>query len=251
MPTGGLRLLWRSLTRHAFGTRSALSICMAMLSADATLAQEIDTARYILPTTRYDHGVLGDAVEWGGLKLTLTDGRTLRMTLPNSLVFEDIQPRVTDLDGDGAPEVIVVESSLTQGARLSVYNASGRVASTPHIGTRNRWLAPVGAADLDGDGHIEIAYIDRPHLAKTLRIWRYRDRSLTEVAAHPGLTNHKIGWNFIAGGIRICGDTPQIITASGDWSRIVATTFDGSKTASQEIGRYHGPQSLSAALTCP
>ena len=36
-------------------------------------------------------------------------------------------------------------------------------------------LAPLGAADLDGDGKIELAYIDRPHLAKILRIWRFDD----------------------------------------------------------------------------
>jgi hypothetical protein len=46
------------------------------------------------------------------------------------------------------------------------------LASTPWIGQRFRWLAPVAAADLDGDGAMELAYVDRPHLARTLRVWR-------------------------------------------------------------------------------
>jgi hypothetical protein len=54
------------------------------------------------------------------------------------------------------------------------------LAATPHIGSANRWLAPIGAADLDGDGRVEIAYVDRPHLARTLRIWRTFTRRMRQ-----------------------------------------------------------------------
>ncbi|MDT8329203.1 MAG: VCBS repeat-containing protein, partial [Roseovarius sp.] len=182
------------------------------VTALPALAQEITSARYADPTTRYAHGVLGDAVEWGALVLELSDGTRRRLTLPETLVFEDAAPRLGDLDGDGAPEVIVVESSLSQGARLAIYGPFGRLAATPHIGRSHLWLAPIGAADLDGDGRIEIAYIDRPHMAKTLRIWRYEPGKLVEVASKPGLSNHKIGWDFIAGGMRHCDDGPEMIT---------------------------------------
>ncbi|SLN47199.1 FG-GAP repeat protein [Roseovarius gaetbuli] len=215
------------------------------------LAQEITAARYAEPTTRYAHGVLGDAVEWGALVLELSDGTRHRITLPQALVFEDIAPRLADLDHDGTPEVIVVETSLDKGARMSIYGPKGRITATPHIGRSHRWLAPIGAADLDGDGRTEIAYIDRPHLAKTLRIWRYEDGTLRPVADHAGLSNHKIGWDFIAGGIRTCGNTPELITANADWSRVMATTFQGGRVKSHEIGAYTSPQSLTAALTCP
>jgi len=215
------------------------------------LAQEITAARYADPTTRYAHGVLGDAVEWGALVLGLSDGTQRRLTLPETLVFEDTAPRLADLDGDGAPEVIVVESSLDKGARLAIYGRAGRITATPHIGRPHRWLAPIGAADLDGDGRIEIAYIDRPHLAGTLRIWRYEAERLTQIASKPGLSNHRIGWDFIAGGIRTCGGTPELITANADWTRIMATTLQGGRITSLEIGAYTTPQSLTAALTCP
>ncbi len=109
--------------------------------------------RYDAPTDRYPHGVLGDELEWGALILELDSGtRVLR--LPANRVFEDTAPRLVDLEGDGAPEVVVVESDASAGARLAVYDADGLVAATPFIGTRFRWLAPVGAADLDGDGRV-------------------------------------------------------------------------------------------------
>ena len=43
-------------------------------------------------------------------------------------------------------------------------------AATPFIGTPRRWLAPVGVADLDGDGRAEIAYVETPHRDKVLML---------------------------------------------------------------------------------
>src|SRR5690606_28377321 len=135
---------------------TALIAACAVLFATAPRA-EIRAASYAGPTTRYDHGVLGDAVEWGTLVLR-TDRVTRRIVLPPDRVFEDLTPRLADLDGDGAPEVITVETDLTLGARLAIYGESGLIAATPFIGRPHRWLAPLGAADLDGDGRVEIAY---------------------------------------------------------------------------------------------
>jgi len=251
MPRRAPRPPSRLWPRSARGAWQILSMWLAASAPGAGLAQQIAAAEYADPTTRYAHGVLGDAVEWGTLQLTLSDGRGLRVVLPETLVFEDTAPRLADLDGDAAPEVIVVESSLSQGARLAVYDRSGRIAATPFIGQSHRWLAPVGAADLDGDGNVEIAYIDRPHLAKTLRIWRYRNGNLTEVARQTGLSNHQIGWDHIPGGVRKCGPAPELITASGDWSRTVASTLQGGRITTRDIGPFTGPDSLNSALGCP
>nr|WP_217354900.1 VCBS repeat-containing protein [Ruegeria arenilitoris] len=219
------------------------------LAGPALAAETITTARYTDPTTRYPHGVLGDQIEWGSIELTFSDGKHRSFTLPDHLVFEDLAPRVIDVTGDGLPEVIAVESDARQGARLAIYGPQGRMAATPHIGTRFRWLAPVGAADLDGDGNIEIAYVDRPHLAKTLRIWRFSDGRLTEIAALPGLTNHRIGEDFISGGLRTCNGQPELIVASSDWRRIIAVRYDGGwKT--QDIGPLKNRQALVSALNC-
>jgi len=227
------------------------ALVCALMTASAAAA-DIISATYTQPTTRYQHGVLGDPIEYGAIDISLGNGDRVTLTLPQDRVFEDLEPRLVDVDGDGGSELIVIESSLTLGARLSVYDETGLVAATPYIGRSNRWLAPIGAADLDGDGYIEIAYIDRPHLAKLLKIWRFKDGKLTEIANQPGLTNHRIGWDFIVGGIRHCDQGPALITASGDWSKVFATRL--SKTGvltSTPLGDYVDPESLTSALTCP
>ncbi|TCM88116.1 FG-GAP repeat domain-containing protein [Rhodovulum steppense] len=226
----------------------AALLAAALLAAPA--AAQVVSARYDQPTTRHDHGVLGDAVEWGALELRLADGTIRRLVLPGTRVFEDTAPRLADLDGDGAPEVIVVESDLALGARLSIYGENGLIAATPFIGTRHRWLAPVGAADLDGDGRIEIALIDRPHLARILRIWRFEARRLTEIASIPGLTNHRIGDRSISGGLRDCGQSPELVLASPDWSRIVLARLTTDRIETRPTDLPATPTGFRRALGC-
>ena len=209
------------------------------------------SATFAEPTARYAHGVLGDDIEYGALILQYAPKNARYIIrLPQDRVFEDIAPRLVDIDADGQQEVMVVESQTNTGARLALYNGAGLIAATPHIGTRNRWLAPLGAADLDGDGHMEIAYIDRPHLAKTLRVWRFKDGTLSEIASLPGLTNQKIGWAFIPGGIRVCDGQPEVILANANWSRIIAATLNAGQILTRDIGAYTNPDSLNAALSC-
>ncbi|WP_353471588.1 VCBS repeat-containing protein [Salipiger sp. H15] len=193
--------------------------------------------------------MLGDAVEWGALRIEGPGGGAL-IRLPETRVFEDIAPRLLALPGGGFA-ALVVESDLAQGARLALYTQKGLLAATPFIGQPNRWLAPLGGADLDGDGALELAYVDRPHLAKTLRVVRYRqgDPLLREVAAQPGLTNHRIGWDFIAGGLRDCGAGPEMVLADGDFSRLVAARLDGTRLALRDLGPWSQPRS-EAALRC-
>jgi len=231
--------------------RAAIVVAvMAWLAAPGAMAK-ITSARFTDPTTRYDHAILGDAIEYGALELRLSGGRGRRIVLPKSRVFEDLAPRLADVDGDGAPEVIVVETDLARGARLSVYGADGLIAATPFIGRTHRWLAPIGAADLDGDGNIEIAYIDRPHLARLLRVWRFRDGKLTLVAEAGGLTNHQIGQDHISGGLRDCGQGPEMVTANADWSRVIASRLlPGDRLQSTDIGTNSGPGAFAAALAC-
>lgn len=216
--------------------------------------QTITDARFSGPTDRYAHGILGDAIEWGTLEIDIArDGatQTLRIDLPEDHVFEDTAPRLWDLTGDGLPEVVVVETDVYQGGALAVYGPNGKIDETPHIGQRNRWLAPIAAADMDGDGVIEVAYIDRPHLAKTLRVWRFEEGTLRHAASVGGLTNHRIGERDIAGGIRTCAGAPEMILATADWSRLVAVTFDGEAFKATDIGPHKDRQSFADALACP
>tara|TARA_R110002049_G_scaffold23781_7_gene84851 strand:+ start:65691 stop:66386 length:696 start_codon:yes stop_codon:yes gene_type:complete len=228
----------------------AVGAALLALIATGAAADTITAARFSAPTTRYAHGILGDAVEWGALEIDLAGGASRSFTLPLDHVFEDIAPRLVDVTGDGVPEVIVVETDVALGAALAIYNAQGKLAETPHIGQPNRWLAPIGAADLDGDGHIEIAYIDRPHLAKVLRVWRFQSGKLTEVAAASGLTNHRIGESDIAGGIRTCAHRAEMITASADWARMMAVTVTDGALVARDIGPHKGRAGFAAALAC-
>ncbi len=193
---------------------------LAALAAPPAAA-EIVSADLIQPTDRYGHAVLGDALEWGGLRLTLADGRHEDVTLPETRVFEDVEARLADITGDGLPEVIVVETDVALGASLAIYGPDGKIAATPFIGQSSRWLAPAGIADFDGDGRIEIAYVDRPHLRKELVFVRLEGDQLIEALRLPGLTNHRIGEDFISGGVRDCGQGPELILASADWTRVV------------------------------
>jgi len=230
--------------------RFAALILTALLWPMVSAAQSIIAARYTDPTDRYPHGVLGDRLEWGALELTLSNGSQRRIVLPQDRVFEDLEPRLADVDLDGDLEVISIESHQLQGARLAIYDASGLVAANPYIGTRFRWLAPVAIADLDEDGAIEIAYVDRPHLAKILRVWRFSDSRLFQVASLQGVTNHKIGEDFISGGLRDCGAGPEMVVASRNWGSIVSVKLNAAELVARELGTFEGPQSFTTALAC-
>jgi hypothetical protein len=208
---------------------------------------EIVSASYAEPTPRYQHGVFGETEEWGALAFGLSDDQRMILRLPETRVFEDIAPRLADVDGDGAPEMIVVETDLSLGARLAIYDEAGFVAATSFIGQTHRWLAPIGVADLDGDGLIEIAYIDRPHLARLLRVWRFQDGTLVEVAQVEGLTNHRLGDPAIGGGLRDCGAGPEMITANARWSRLVASRLVGGRIESRFVAEG---VDFAAALDC-
>ena len=227
----------------------ARTLAVVALTATTACAETIVSAQYTDPTDRYAHGILGDAIEWGTLVIT-TDTGTRRFTLSQDRVFEDVAPRLLDLDNDGTPEVVVIETLASNGAQLAIYDATGKIAFTPHIGRTNRWLAPIGAADLDGDGAIEIAYVDRPHLAKTLRVWRYEGGAMTHVADLEGLTNHRIGEADIGGGIRDCGDGPEMITASSDWRNVMATTLVDGQLVTRVLGDHINRRSFATALAC-
>ena len=66
------------------------------------------------------------------------DGGVFRLVLPERRVFEDTEPRLADVDGDGDPEVIVVESDMREGARLAIYDTDGLVSVNEFIGRSNR-----------------------------------------------------------------------------------------------------------------
>jgi hypothetical protein len=231
-----------------------------LLAAGGAAADQpgIVAARYEVPDDVYPHRIMGTLREMRVLAVTLADGATLRFDLrigPDPThVFEDIAPRVADADGDGITDVVVVETDPERGAQLAIYGlrrgALMKAAATPHIGEPFRWLAPVGIADLNGDGRPEIAYVDRPHLARTLRVWTWGPGGLTEIAALPGLTNHRIGDEVIWGGIRDCGAGPEMILADAAFEQVMSARLEGNRIVAGPLGHPATPAGFSRALSC-
>jgi hypothetical protein len=218
------------------------------------------------PTDRYPHNVLGDIPAFTSMTVSaqVCEGcpqprMGLRVTLDAPLVFEDAAPRLWDITGDGQPEIVVVQSHETKGARLTAWElgqtASGApdlklLASTDFIGTRFRWLAPFGIGDFTGDGAVEIAYVETPHLGKTMRLVGLEGNRLVLRGALQGVTNHRIGEENIAGGVRSCDGRVEAILASGDWRRIVAVSWQDDGLVSRDLGALDRRQDLTKALTC-
>lgn len=159
--------------------------------------KNISKAWFAGATDRYQHNVLGDSLEASKLILETNAGNQLTIELPENRVFEDLEPRIVDINADGVDEVIVIESDSKAGASLAVYSIvdSGlvKMASTPFIGTPYRWLNPVGVGDFDGDGKVDIAAIITPHIGGFLRLYHLTGDKLIEFAEYSGASTHSIG----------------------------------------------------------
>jgi len=143
----------------------------------ATGTHDIARAWLAEPTPRYDHGILGDKNDAASLVIELRDGKRQTIRLKDDSVFEDLEPRLADLDRDGHDEIIVVKSSLKRGSSLAVIGErKGKydiVAETPPLGEPYRWLNPAGIGDFKGDGKTGIALVRQPHVVGDLELWSW------------------------------------------------------------------------------
>lgn len=253
--------------RPLAGIAAALALALGAGRAAALPDTECSGLRFAEPTAAYGHGVLGDAGEWRAIELTREalaraggspDGHALTFRLPEGAVFEDVAPRCVDLDGHGPREIVVVESDFELGSQLAVYALDVRgdrtelrkSTATAHIGRRHRWLAPVGIADFNGDGGLDIAYVEMPHVGGMLRVWGFAPGGLTELASAPGFSNHRIGEGFITGGVRDCGQGPEMILPDFGWSAVMKVRMqDGALVAERVPGEVSNPL-IAQLLAC-
>ena len=159
---------------------------------------DLRRAWYARPTTRYGHGVLGDKIEAGSVIAEDAAGKRYEHVLAETHVFEDITPRIVDLDGDGRNEVVAIRSSLTKGASVAVLGLrDGRLElleATREIGRANRWLNVAGIADYTGAGVPVIAWVETPHIGGVLKMAAFENGRLSVFDnTWSGLSNHVIG----------------------------------------------------------
>jgi hypothetical protein len=174
----------------------AFAVMFFVLATHAK-AEGITAARYASAVERYGHFALGRPHEYARLIVTTDSGRSIAWELPDDEVFEDLTPRLVTLDAGEPSEMLSIVSQRDKGSRLVLIRLrNGRLeisAESPAIGTPNRWLNPVGVADLDGDGRAEIAAVTTPHIGGTLRVYRREGKKLIETAALAGFSNHMFG----------------------------------------------------------
>jgi len=135
------------------------------------------------------------------LAVNLANGRQLEFQLDKRSVFEDRTPRLVDLDGDGKNEIIVIRSSLSQGSSVAVLGILDQklvnLTNSQPIGRSNRWLNIVAAADFNGNGNVEIAWVETPHIGGTLKVARLartaKTYQLKIIGQLYGFSNHQIG----------------------------------------------------------
>lgn len=164
----------------------------------------IEYAWYTRPTDRYAHGILGDKIEGGGLKI-IVDGESYEIVLASNRVFEDIKPRLVDLDGDGTTEIITIQSSSNAGGAVVIYGFQAgdivQLGASDFIGTPNRWLNIAAIADFRDNGLNQIIWVETPHIGGKLHIGEYDGKTFT-VKDQTGfkwprgkglLSNHAIG----------------------------------------------------------
>jgi hypothetical protein len=182
------------------------------------------------PRHDYAHGVFGAIAEAGTLAVLDADHTVHQIVLPAGQVFEDIEPRVVRIDAD-REAVWTVLSDAHRGAAPVLFvlrdGALRELARGEPIGMRHRWLNPVGAGDLDGDGEVEFAWIRTPHIGGILHVARIDGAVLRTVARFAGVSNHVYGTTEIGLAAIVPGAPPYIVAPTQDRSALLVLHFDG------------------------
>ncbi|MFB6123000.1 MAG: hypothetical protein ABEJ78_06040 [Haloferacaceae archaeon] len=185
------------------------------------------------PTNAYDHGVLGDDTEAGGVAIVDPARGVVDRVVAASegAVFEGIAPIVTDVDGDGDAEILVTESDAETGSRLVAFETDGTVAAAgPPVGTGYRWRHQLAVAPFGPDGQREAAAVKTPHLDGVAEFYRADGEDLQIVATDAGYASHRIGsrnLDMAAAGDFDGDGRVELLVPDGTGERLVAVRREG------------------------
>lgn len=153
-------------------------------------------AQYAKPVGRYSHGILGDSLEPSQI-VVVQNNVFYEITLGDMYVFEDIRPRLYDVDNDNEFEFITIRTHIDKGAGIAVYKVHNgtliEYAFVEEIGAPYRWLNIAAVADLDNDGIVELAWIQTPHIGGTLKVAKIHQGQLSILDQTSFYSNHAIG----------------------------------------------------------
>ncbi len=214
---------------------------------------DITEAWYSDPTDRYGHAILGDGIEAGTLNIATQGGKKLSLKLSKDQVFEDLYPRLADLDNDGTVEVVTLRSSADEGGSVAIFGLqNGRLiqkAATPFIGRSYRWLNVAGIASFRGKASKEIAFVETPHIGGTLYFYSYDGQNLRKKAQLYGFSNHFIGSTEmrLSATVDVNGDdAPDLAVPSANRRALRIVSLAGGHL--RELANIRMPSRISKAI---
>ena len=149
------------------------------------------------PTTRYDHGVVGDELEASAITLLEIEPKirviqTIAIHEPD--VIEGISAIWADINNDGNRDIIVTLSNNQTGARITVFNEDGDLlAESDPIGLGYRWRHQLAVARFDANQPPLLASIRTPHIGGIVEFFQYNNGRLEIVKEIKGFSTHSIG----------------------------------------------------------
>ena len=188
-------------------------------------------AFYSDATDKYSHNIL-DNIKDSMRLMVIQNGEAVTYTLGAHLVYEDITPRLVDIDGDGVVEIITITTDTSKGAGISIYKWQDKQVTLHStlrpIGTSYRWLNIAVIDDLDGDGVVEIAWVQTPHIGGILKIAKIQKGLLRVLDEDFYYSNHAIGQTNLCLSVLINEDSKKVFfLPNQSRDKIVGFSFDG------------------------
>ena len=128
----------------------------------------------------------------------------------------------------------MVKSYQTTGAALALVAAVDGtlavIAEGDPIGRPYRWLNPIGVGDFDGDGRIETAHVETPHIGGTLVLSRLERERLVSVRRVGGFSNHRMGSRELGLSVVLDADgdgVPDLVVPDNSRTSLRVVTFAG------------------------